>query len=42
MRLHGGASELEWVVSAYMLAFAAFLIPAGSSPSPSRIAVPGR
>jgi EmrB/QacA subfamily drug resistance transporter len=30
VRLHAGAGELEWVVSAYMLAFAAFLIPAGS------------
>ena len=28
--LHAGATQLEWVVSAYMLAFAATLITAGS------------
>src|SRR5690242_5107045 len=28
--LHAGAAQVEWVVSAYMLAFAAVLITAGS------------
>eukprot|EP01037_Dinobryon_pediforme_P036806 gene36806-43925_t len=28
--LHAGFSDIEWIVSAYMLAFAALLLPAGS------------
>src|ERR1700723_2857252 len=34
--LHGGFTDVEWVVSAYILPFAALLMPAGALADPPR------